>query len=65
MNKTFINRNYVGNIEETIIALKNSEIIRERWDFYKKKYKYANGIDYDEIMDCIEKIVKVIIPVVV
>ena len=45
--------------------LKNSEIIRSRWNSYKKKYEYANDIDYDEIIKCIEEIVKVIVPVVV
>ena len=65
INKTFEMRSYTGNIEETIAILKDSEIIKNRWDLYKKKYEYANDINYDEIMKCIEEIVKVIVPVVV
>ena len=65
IDKTFEKRNYTGNIEEAIAILKDSEIIKNRWDSYKKKYEYANDIDYDEIMQCIEEIVKVIIPVAV
>ena len=65
VDKTFEKRNYVGNIDETMAILKNSEIIRSRWNSYKKKYEYANDIDYDEIIKCIEEIVKVIVPVVV
>ena len=61
--KTFEKRNYHGNIEETVAILKDSEIIKNRWNLYKKKYEYANDIDYEEIMKCIEKIVKVIVPV--
>ena len=60
IDKTFEKRNYTGNIEEAIDILKDSKIIKSRWDSYKKKYEYANGIDYDEIMQCIEEIVKVI-----
>ena len=65
VDKTFEKRNYVGNIDETMAILKNSEIIRSRWNSYKKKYEYANDIDYDDIIKCIEEIVKVIVPVVV
>ena len=63
IDKTFKKRNYTGNIEETIAILKDSEIIKNRWDSYKKKYEYAKNIDYDKIMQCIEEIVKVIIPI--
>lgn len=38
INKTFEMRSYTGNIEETIAILKDSEIIKNRWDLYKKKY---------------------------
>ena len=63
--KTFEKRNYHGNIEETIAILKDSEIIKNRWNSYKKKYEYANDIDYEEIMKCVEEIIKVIVPITV
>lgn len=65
IDKTFKKRNYTGVVYETIAILKDSEIIKKRWDDYKKKYDYAHNIDFDEIMNCIEQIVKVIMPVVV
>ena len=65
IDKTFKKRNYTGNIDEVITTLKYSEIIKNRWNSYKKKYEYANDIDYEEIMKCIEKIVNVILPVVI
>lgn len=61
IDKTFKKRCYTGNIVEAIGTLKNSNIIKNRWNSYKKKYEYANGIDYDEVLRCIEEIVKVII----
>lgn len=63
--KTFEKRNYHGNIEETVAILKDSEIIKNRWNSYKKKYEYANDIDYEEIMKCVEEIIKVILPIIV
>lgn len=65
VDKTFKKRNYIGNIDETITILKDSEIIKSRWASYKKKYEYANDIDYAQIMKCIEEIVKVIVPVAI
>ena len=63
IDKTVKKRNYTGNIEEAIAILKDSKIIKNRWDSYKKKYEYAKNIDYDKIMQCIEEIVKAIIPI--
>lgn len=63
--KTFEKRNYHGNIEETVAILKDSEIIKNRWNSYKKKYEYANDIDYEEIKKCVEEIIKVIVPITV
>ncbi len=62
IDKTFEKRHYAGNIEETVAILKDSKIIKSRWNSYKKKYGYANDIDYDEIMQCIEEIVRTIAP---
>ena len=63
--KTFEKRNYHGNIEETVAILKDSEIIKNRWNSYKKKYEYASDIDYEKIMKCVEEIIKVIVPITV
>lgn len=63
--KTFEKRNYHGNIEETVAILKDSEIIKNIWNLYKKKYEYANDIDYEEIMKCVEEIIKVIVSITV
>ncbi len=60
INKTFKKRNYNGNINETIAILKNSKILKKRWYLYRKKYDYANNINYEEIIQCIEKITKII-----
>ena len=65
VDKTFEKRNYTGNIDETIALLKESEIIKNKWNSYKKKYAYASNIDYDEIMKCIKEIVRAIVPAAV
>ena len=48
-----------------INLLKESEIMKRRWELYRQKYDYANNISYNEIIHCIEEIIKIIVPVVV
>lgn len=63
IDKTFKKREYNGDILETLNLLKDSYILKKRWDMYSKKYDYANNISYDEIIRCIEEIVRVIVTV--
>jgi len=65
VNKTFNKRKYNGNIIETIKVLKNSNILRKNWELYSVKYDYAKNISYDQIFDCIEEIISVIIPITI
>ena len=62
MYDRFIERLAVSKYRDNFI-LKDSKIIKSRWNSYKIKYEYANDIDYDEIMQCIEEIVRAIVPV--
>lgn len=48
-----------------IDVLKESELIRSRWEIYQRKYEYAKDIDFDDILDCIVKMVEQKDPVVV
>ncbi len=61
IDKTFVKREYSGNPLEALDIIRNSEALKERWNKYQKNFAYAKGIEYDEIMDCLEKIINVII----
>ena len=51
----------IGAITNVALAIKkDSSIIKKRWEVYSKKYDYANGINYEDIMKCLEEIIKVI-----
>lgn len=58
INNTFSNREYSGNLYQTVSIIKNSKILKDRWENYQKKYSYCNNISFDEIMKCIGNIVK-------
>ncbi len=60
ITNTFSNREYSGNLHQTVSIIKNSKILKDRWENYQKKYSYCNNISFDEIMKCIDNIVKYI-----
>ena len=59
VERTFTKREYTGNPNETIDLLRNSDLIRNRWMIYQRKNEYAKDIEFDDILNCIEKIIDV------
>ena len=60
IKKTFCKREYTG---ETLLALNlsmNSDVLKKRWKNYQKRYEYAKNIDFEQIIICLEKIIKVL-----
>ncbi len=53
--KTFDKRDYYGNPFVSIDIIRDSELIRIRWKNYQRKYEYAKDINFDDVLDCIEK----------
>lgn len=62
-NNTFKNRNFDTKSFENLEIIKNSEILKVRWKNYQKKYEFANEIEFEETIKCIEQILDVILPV--
>jgi len=61
IKKTFAKREYVGDPIIAINIIKNSNLLKARWTMYQKKYKYAKDINFEEILNCIEKIIEQIV----
>lgn len=60
IEKTFSKREYVGNPLVTMDLLKYSKMLRTRWRIYQRKYDYAQDINFNDILDCIEKIINIV-----
>ena len=58
--RTLKKRNFNGDINKSVGILKNSDILKQRWDIYSKKNKYAKEIKYEEIIFLVEKLIKII-----
>lgn len=63
IDKTFTKREYNGNSFEALDIIKNSEALKERWNKYQKNFDYAEGIEFEDIMDCLEIMIEQLEPV--
>lgn len=57
ISNTFKKRCFNKDLYETLMILKDSSVIKMKWDIYSKKYDYANNIKYDNVVECLEKII--------
>lgn len=64
IDKTFTKREYNGNPLEVLDIIRNSKVLKERWYKYQKNFAYAEGIEFDEIMDYLEIMIKQFEPIV-
>lgn len=58
IEKTFYKREYIGDPFVTLNIIKNSEVLKERWNKYQKTFSYVRGMNFDEIMECLEKLIE-------
>ena len=54
IDKTFAKREYTGDPYEALDIIRNSDVLKERWNKYQKNFVYAEGIEFDEVMNCLE-----------
>lgn len=61
IEKTFSKREYIGEPLLALDLIMDSNILKDRWTSYQKRYEYARNIDFDDILICLEKIINVIV----
>lgn len=60
IENTFRKREFNSDIYEILKVISESSILRKRWSNYSKKYEYAKNISFDEILKCINEVVRVL-----
>ena len=57
ITKTFEKRETsIDDIDKVIEEIKNADFLKDLWRNYSTHYQYANDIDFNQVMDAIEKI---------
>ena len=57
VNKTFLKRAFYGDFFKTFNLIKSSNLLKSKWEIYRRKYGYAKDISFDDILYCIEKMI--------
>ena len=63
IDKTFAKREYTSDPLESLNVIRNSEVLKERWNKYQKNFSYAEGIEFEDIMNCLEIMIEQFEPV--
>ena len=57
VKETFKKRKYNNDPSIALTYIKNSDILKERWINYSSKNLYAKGIEYDNVIECLEYLI--------
>lgn len=58
IDRTFAKRKYTDNPIEALYIIRNSEVLKERWNKYQKNFAYAEKIEFIDIINCLEKMIE-------
>ena len=65
IDKTFARRKYNDDSFEALDIISNSEVLKERWNKFQRTFSYAEGIEFNEIINCLKIMIELFEPVVV
>ncbi len=61
VEQTFRMRKFNDNLINNLNIIKTSSILEDKWQSYSKKYNYANNLNFEEIIKCLEKFIEILI----
>lgn len=64
VEKTFEKRKFSADITANLNIVKNSIVLREKWISYAKKNSNTRGLNFDEIIKCLEEFIEMLVPAV-
>lgn len=65
VDKTFNKRNFNDDLSKCLDIVRNSERLQMYWNAYARKNKFASDISFEDTIECLEKIVEILIPTTV
>ena len=61
VEKTFKKRNFDADLMTNLSIVKESKVLRERWLSYSRKNSYARDVEFEETLECLEKLIDILI----
>jgi len=59
--KTFKKRKFDADLMTNLSIVKESKVLRERWLSYSRKNSYARDVEFEETLECLEKLIDILI----
>lgn len=61
VEKTFKKRKFDVDLMTNLSIVKESKVLRERWLSYSRKNSYARDVEFEETLECLEKLIDILI----
>ena len=61
VEKTFKKRKFDADLMTNLSIVKESKVLRERWLSYSRKKSYARDVEFEETLECLEKLIDILI----
>lgn len=61
VEKTFKKRKFDADLMTNLSIVKESKVLRERWLSYSRKNSYARNVEFEETLECLEKLIDILI----
>lgn len=61
VEKTFKKRKFDADLMTNLSIVKESKVLRERWLSYSRKNSYARDVEFEETLECLEKLIDMLI----
>ena len=61
VEKTFKKRKFDADLMTNLCIVKESKVLRERWLSYSRKNSYARDVEFEETLECLEKLIDILI----
>lgn len=63
VEQTFEKRQFHADLILGLNIVKNSRVLKERWRGYSRKNRYAKDLSFDEIINCLEQFIEILLSV--
>ncbi len=65
VERTFKKRGFNDDLITNLNIVKESHILSDKWTRYARKNNYARGINFEEILYCLEQFIEILVPITV
>ncbi len=61
IEKTFKKREFNANLITNFSIVKESRVLKEKWLSYSRKNSYAKDVEFEETIECLKKLIDIIV----